>query len=115
MAAEEPSSRKTGRNGLTETDMAAAHQLMELSDEDNNISISSSKRKTSTGEEEVNQRVISDTTTTTTTLAKIEEIFGKDEVYRPKKRRKYRSLVNIYMTTTPIVATANNVTNMRAS
>jgi hypothetical protein len=38
------------------------------------------------------------------TCAKIEEIFGKDDEqeYRQKKRRRYRSLADVYLTTKPI-------------
>ena len=100
--AELSSSRKT-QNGLNESEMAAAQQLMQLSDEDSNNNISNSKRNRSS-EEEVDQ------TLSYITLAKIEEIFGKDEVFRPKKQRRYRSLVNIYMATTPI--NVGNVKNV---
>ena len=90
-------------NGLNELEMVAAQQLMQLSDEENNHS--SGKRNRSS-DEEVDQ-TLSDITS-----AKIEEIFGKDEVFRPKKQRRYRSLVNIYMTTRPI--NAGNVKKVRA-
>lgn len=59
---------------------AAAQQLMQLSesDEDNSYSEKGSK------------------------WAKIEEIFGKEnEMYRPKKRR-YRSLDSLYRATKPV-------------
>lgn len=79
-----------------DTDMTAVQQLMQLSDEDD----SNNKKKERNNKEiegEVDQRRSEITT------AKIEEIFGKEEAYRPKKRR-YRSLVSIYMATKPMNA-----------
>lgn len=69
-------------------DVEAAQQLLELSDEEKK------RRRSSSG----------------IVMAKIQEIFGKEinEAVFPstkKKQRRYRSLVNIYMATTPIVAT----------
>lgn len=83
---------------INECDVDAAQKLMELSDEeksnrnntvrDNSSSSSSSKRFRRSSE----------------VMAKIQEIFGKDAEAFPmvKKQRRYRSLVNIYMSTTPV-------------
>ncbi|CAL9000770.1 unnamed protein product [Prunus brigantina] len=96
-------SRKTDRpdKAMTESELAAAQQLMQLSDEDNNNNSSSSSNKNTTHEgEEVDQRPLINVIT----WAKIEEIFGKEEdVDRPKKRR-YRSLASIYLTSKPVNA-----------
>lgn len=75
-------------------DMRVVQHLMQLSDEDNSM-----KRDT---DEEVDQPRSVRGHHETTTMAKIEEIFGKEEdAYRPKKRR-YRSLVSIYTATKPM-------------
>ena len=99
--AEAPPSRisKTQKTNelITESDMEAAQQLIQLSDEDSSNN-TSGKRNRRRRDEEVDQR-LSDITT-----AKIREIFGEDEVFQPKKQRRYRSLVNIYMATRPINA-----------
>ncbi|KAL6276831.1 hypothetical protein ACE6H2_020432 [Prunus campanulata] len=104
----EKSSRKTDRpdKAMTESDLAAAQQLMQLSDEDNNnnsgsrSSSSRSNKNTKQEGEEVDQRPLINVIT----WAKIEEIFGKEEdVDRPKKRR-YRSLASIYLTSKPVNA-----------
>ncbi|XP_061343895.1 uncharacterized protein LOC133289882 [Gastrolobium bilobum] len=105
MAETSSSSRKSKECLITELeDMDAAQQLMQLSDEENNNNnnniVISRKRSRSMDEEEVDQRTSNDTI-----MAKIQEIFGKDiEVFTPKKQRRYRSLVNIYMETSPINA-----------
>ncbi|OIW17842.1 hypothetical protein TanjilG_02470 [Lupinus angustifolius] len=103
---------------ITKSELEAAQQLMELSDEENNsnnnISASFMKRKRRRAwdydeEERVNQRVSNDDII----MAKIQEIFGNDfEAFKPKKQRRYRSLVNIYMTTRPL--NAGNGTRVRA-
>ncbi|KAI5323728.1 PREDICTED: CICLE_v10027329mg [Prunus dulcis] len=103
----EKSSRKTDRpdKAMTESELAAAQQLMQLSDEDNNnnsssSSSSSSNKNTKHEGEEVDQSPLINVIT----WAKIEEIFGKEEdVDRPKKRR-YRSLASIYLTSKPVNA-----------
>ncbi|KAE9601304.1 hypothetical protein Lal_00024017 [Lupinus albus] len=117
------SSRKSNHiHFITESEMEAAHHLMELSDEENNsnnnnnnIASSFMKRKRTRTwdyieeEEGVKQRVCNDDII----IAKIQEIFGNDfEVFQPKKQRRYRSLVNIYMTTRPL--NAGNGTRVRA-
>ncbi|KAH0969689.1 hypothetical protein GBA52_028481 [Prunus armeniaca] len=105
----EKSSRKTDRpdKAMTESELAAAQQLMQLSDEDNNNNSSSSSNNSSRSNkntnhegEEVDQRPLINVII----WAKIEEIFGKEEdVDRPKKRR-YRSLASIYLTSKPVNA-----------
>uniref|UniRef100_A0A2N9HRI0 Uncharacterized protein n=1 Tax=Fagus sylvatica TaxID=28930 RepID=A0A2N9HRI0_FAGSY len=96
--AESPSStyKTIPQKVLMDTDMTAVQQLMQLSDEDNNNN-NKKERNNKEIEVEVDQRRSEITT------AKIEEIFGKEEAYRPKKRR-YRSLVSIYMATKPMNA-----------
>ncbi|KAJ0096410.1 hypothetical protein Patl1_27678 [Pistacia atlantica] len=102
MAESECLCRPPQKKLLSDSDMAAAaEQLMQLSDEDcNNCEYKSNdketkKKKLGDGEYMRRQNEI--------TWAKIEEIFGKEEeeIYRPKKKR-YRSLVGIYMTTKPM-------------
>lgn len=99
MAESSSSSRKSNlQKVLTEPEMAAAQQLMQLSDEDsynNNNSSSKKKRDVHTDDEEVDQ------SRSEITSAMIEELFGKEDACRPKKRR-YRSLVSIYTATKPI-------------
>ena len=93
--------RKALNKGFTDPEMAAAEQLMQLSgDEEDNDCKSKNKRNPDGEEKELEQNQ------SEITSAKIEEIFGKDEEeeekqWRPRKRR-YRSLVHIYMTTKPV-------------
>ncbi|KAK7350858.1 hypothetical protein VNO77_09867 [Canavalia gladiata] len=91
MAEASPSRKSKGH--ITELEMEAGQRLVQLSEEDN----SSDKRSRNCDEEEVDQR-LSDRIIAN----KIREIFGDDEVFQPKKQRRYRSLVNIYMATAPI-------------
>jgi len=96
MAESASSTRKSNplNEVLTVMDMRVVQHLMQLSDEDNSM-----KRDT---DEEVDQpRSVRGHHETTTAMAKIEEIFGKEDAYRPKKRR-YRSLVSIYTATKPM-------------
>lgn len=101
--------------------LGAAQQLMQLSNEDDsssNVVTAENKNKNKSkkmkkdhsgggggGEEEVDQKRCQ---IETSIWLKIEEIFGKDDeegcdfVCRPKKRR-FRSIQSIYMTTKPIV------------
>ncbi|MED6162435.1 hypothetical protein PIB30_070401, partial [Stylosanthes scabra] len=80
---------------VTDSDMEAAAHLVQLSDEDSSCNNKTRRRRRRTSH---------------VTWAKIREIFGEDEVFhhhhllpQPKKqKRRYRSLVNIYMATTPI-------------
>lgn len=76
---------------ITESDVDAAQNL------------SGSKRSRSMDEEkgeEVGQRL------SNIIMAKIQEIFGNDviEVFPTKKQRRYRSLVSIYLVTSPVNA-----------
>ncbi|XP_057440160.1 uncharacterized protein LOC130732052 [Lotus japonicus] len=82
-------------NLVTESEMEAAHQLIQLSDEDNssssdnnNNNITTGKRSRSWEDQEVDQGLKA-----ITIAMKIQE---------PKKQRNYRSLMNIYMATSPI-------------
>lgn len=89
---------------LSDSDMAeAAELLMQLSDEDSNscdnkCNYKKETKKKKLGDAEFMRRH------NELTWAKIEEIFGKEEgeSYRPKKKKRYRSLVSIYMTTEPM-------------
>ncbi|KAG5000218.1 hypothetical protein AAZX31_08G143600 [Glycine max] len=100
--AEAPSPRSSLRKGkskvvkdhclmITESEVDAAENLMQLSGEDE-----SNKRSRS----EVDQRLSG------IIMAKIQEIFGNDviEVFPTKKQRRYRSLVSIYLVTSPVNA-----------
>ncbi|XP_058735553.1 uncharacterized protein LOC131607587 [Vicia villosa] len=87
---------------INECDVDAAQKLMELSDEEksnrNNTvrdSSSSSRSKRFRRSSDEKHDIV---------MAKIQEIFGKDVEVFPmvKKQRRYRSLVNIYMSTTPV-------------
>ncbi|CAL0330010.1 unnamed protein product [Lupinus luteus] len=82
---------------ITESEMEAAQQLVELSDEENNSNnninarfMKRARRRTWDNDEEeegVKQRVSNDDIV----MAKIQEIFGNDfEVFRPKRQRRYR-------------------------
>ncbi|KAL5751939.1 hypothetical protein ACOSQ2_022446 [Xanthoceras sorbifolium] len=102
--AESESLRETQKLVLDSDMAAAAQQLMQLSDEDSSSSSSSSSvmKKISSDhdhQEESDQRTRGESTW----QKKIEEIFGtEEEVYRPKKMIRYRSLVSIYRATKPI-------------
>lgn len=101
MAESSSSARKTNpQKVLLDRDMTAVQQLMQLSDEDNNNNNNNTnkdnkKRNKPEKEGEVDQRLSEKTS------AQIEELFGKEEAYRPQKQR-YRSLVSIYMATKPM-------------
>ncbi|KAK9991218.1 hypothetical protein SO802_026203 [Lithocarpus litseifolius] len=112
MAESSSSARKTNpQKVLLDRDMTAVQQLMQLSDEDNNNNNNNNdnnnnnhnnkdnKKRNKPEKEsgEVDQRLSEKTS------AKIEEIFGKEEAYRPQKQR-YRSLDSIYMATKPMKA-----------
>ncbi|EFH47649.1 hypothetical protein ARALYDRAFT_908937 [Arabidopsis lyrata subsp. lyrata] len=90
----ETNKRRRRDEMITEIEMEAAQQLMQLSDEENNINIIK-KKKT------------------------IEEIFGKDDIHdqdhqctkemvvlrvmsSKTKKKKYRTIESIYMATRPI-------------
>ncbi|KAJ9177723.1 hypothetical protein P3X46_012912 [Hevea brasiliensis] len=88
---------------LTDSEMVAAQQLMQLSDEDNSNSINrKSKNKNNCDDNEDSfDRSSQDEITS---KKKIEEIFGKEEEFiieRPRKKR-FRSLQSIYKDTKPI-------------
>lgn len=93
------------QNELNDSDMDAVQKLMQLSDEENSNNNSNFSCKNKFIDYSVNQRL---KVVNFKTWEKIEEIFGKEEeqglVYRPKKKRRYRSLANIYMTTNPIIS-----------
>ena len=104
MAESSSSARKTNpQKVLLDRDMTAVQQLMQLSDEDNNNNNNNNnkdnKKRNKPEKElgEVDQRLSEKTS------AKIEEIFGKEEAYRPQKQ-KFRSLDSIYMATKPMKA-----------
>ncbi|XVE83278.1 hypothetical protein DITRI_Ditri16bG0075000 [Diplodiscus trichospermus] len=92
---------------MSDSDMAAAaQQLMQLSDEDNNSSSSNSnviinnnKKKIKT---KINSKGFFEQSPDEITSAKIEEIFGKEEILRPIKKRRYRFLESIYKETKPM-------------
>ncbi|CAF2119095.1 hypothetical protein HID58_008432 [Brassica napus] len=81
---------------ITEAEMEAAQYLMELSDEETSLEITKKR--------------------------KIEEIFGKDDIYQdqctkemvivrvmsPKKKKKFRTLESIYKATRPIYQSRDN-------
>lgn len=77
--------------------MTAAQQLMQLSDEDSYNNNSKKKRDVHMTDDED----VVDQSRSEITSALIEELFGKEDACRPKKRR-YRSLVSIYTATKPI-------------
>uniref|UniRef100_A0A2C9UWJ8 Uncharacterized protein n=1 Tax=Manihot esculenta TaxID=3983 RepID=A0A2C9UWJ8_MANES len=95
MAAELQSSHRTHKV-LTELEMVAAQQLMQLSDEDNSNSINrNSKNKINNCDDNEEESFDRSSQDEITSKKKIEEIFGKEEefiiIQRPKKRR-FRSL-----------------------
>ncbi|KAK7282386.1 hypothetical protein RIF29_11094 [Crotalaria pallida] len=80
---------------ITESDIEAAQQLIQLSVKDN-INVVTLKRNRRCEEDEYVDNDIA-------LGEKIQEIFGEYEVSGPKKKRKrYRSLANIYKETKPI-------------
>ncbi|KAK8465682.1 hypothetical protein PHAVU_009G146700 [Phaseolus vulgaris] len=88
----EPSPPSGTKPLITESDMEAAQHLIQLSEDSSSDNIAGNKRNRSCDGEEVHQ----------TAKKEILEIFGDDEVSQPKKQKRYRSLVSIYMATTPI-------------
>ncbi|KAF9678758.1 hypothetical protein SADUNF_Sadunf07G0068900 [Salix dunnii] len=81
---------------FTDSDVAAAQQLVQLSGEDSS-SCSNKKKRKNKSESGFEDDQESDRSSQTEITSKmIEEIFGiEDEVARPRKQR-YRSLVSIY-------------------
>lgn len=109
-----PSSRKAHhpkKKDLTDSDMAAAEkQLMQLSDEENNNSNNNYNVDMADEDEEeevTDQRLTKKNNTTIDVNVNVmEEIFGKEVdhgvICRAKKRR-YRSLADIYMETKKMI------------
>ncbi|KAL9329720.1 hypothetical protein ACSQ67_004723 [Phaseolus vulgaris] len=88
---------------ISESEVEAEQNLMQLEDEEERHSIRGSKRSRSKGDESLSDII----------MAKIQEIFGNDiEVFPTKKQRRYRSLVSIYMVTRPV--NAANDTRVKA-
>ncbi|MBA0824602.1 hypothetical protein Goarm_021259, partial [Gossypium armourianum] len=98
---------------MSDSDMAAAaQQLMQLSDEDNSSSSSSSNGNNN------NKKIIAkmmkderylEQSQNEITSAKIEEIFGKEEISRPTKKPRYRFLESIYKETKPMKKVERNL------
>ncbi|KAK8367176.1 hypothetical protein V6Z12_A02G168100 [Gossypium hirsutum] len=92
---------------MPDSDMAAAaQQLMQLSDEDNSSSSSSSSNGNNNNKK-IKAKMMKDESyleqsQNEITSAKIEEIFGKEEISRPTKKRRYRFLESIYKETKPM-------------
>ncbi|GMI86653.1 hypothetical protein HRI_002334600 [Hibiscus trionum] len=90
---------------MSDSDMAtAAQQLMQLSDEDNS---SSSSSINSDGNNNQSEGWFTQSRCDITS-AMIEEIFGKEEISRPTKKRKYRFLESIYKETKPMKVNYGN-------
>ncbi|ESW31792.1 hypothetical protein PHAVU_002G268100 [Phaseolus vulgaris] len=109
MAETPSSSLRKGKNMkdhnfmISESEVEAEQNLMQLKDEEERHSIRGSKRSRSKGDESLSDII----------MAKIQEIFGNDiEVFPTKKQRRYRSLVSIYMVTRPV--NAANDTRVKA-
>ncbi|MBA0851725.1 hypothetical protein Goshw_024868, partial [Gossypium schwendimanii] len=89
---------------MSDSDMAAAaQQLMLLSDEDNSSSTSSSNGNNNK-KQKIKAKMMKDErcleqSPNEITSANIEEIFGKEEISRPTKKRRYRFLESIYKET----------------
>nr|KYP69387.1 hypothetical protein KK1_008576 [Cajanus cajan] len=82
--------------------MEAAQHLIQLSEDSSSDNNTASKRNRTCRDEEEEQEEVHQRISEVTIANKIREIFGEDEVSQPKKQRRYRSLVKIYMATTPI-------------
>lgn len=119
-----PSSRKTHnphhlqqkkkKKDLNYSDMAAAQQLMQLSDEENSNSNSNNSKVDMTDDEEVfDQRLLMMMKKNNNVHVNImEEIFGKDDVvFCRAKKRRYRSLADIYMEPTKKVFRSSSTQN----
>lgn len=94
--------QKKKKKDLTDSDMAAAQQLMQLSDEENNNSNSNNSKvdMAADDEEVVDQRLMMKKNNNVNVNI-MEQIFGKEEdVFCRAKKRRYRSLADIYMKTT---------------
>ncbi|XP_048335494.2 uncharacterized protein LOC125423859 [Ziziphus jujuba] len=116
--------KKKKQKDFTDSDMeAAAQQLIQLSDEDNNNNNNNSNSgrnynkvdDNGYGDEEVDQRVAKENGNYVINSGEensssnnniMEEIFGKEEVLvfpAANRKRRYRSLADIYMETKPVV------------
>ncbi|KAL2339417.1 hypothetical protein Fmac_007357 [Flemingia macrophylla] len=88
---------------MTESDMEAAQHLIQLSEDSSSVDNTASKRNRDEEEGEEEEQEILQIMSEITISNKMREIFGDHEVVsQPKKQRRYRSLVNIYMATTPM-------------
>ncbi|KAK8672869.1 hypothetical protein V6N13_111226 [Hibiscus sabdariffa] len=109
---------------MSDSDMAAAaQQLLQLSDEDNCSSSSSinsdgnnnNNNKMMKKKKKIKARMMESEgcfrqSQCEITSAIFEEIFGKEEILRPTKKRKYRFLESIYEETKPVkVNYGNNI------
>ncbi|KAL4377480.1 hypothetical protein GQ457_02G017300 [Hibiscus cannabinus] len=106
---------------MSDSDMAAAaQQLLQLSDEDNCSSSSSSINSDGNNNKMMKKKKIKARMMESEgcfrqsqceiTSALFEEIFGKEEISRPTKKRKYRFLESIYEETKPVkVSYGNNI------
>ncbi|KAJ7945301.1 hypothetical protein O6P43_030382 [Quillaja saponaria] len=81
------------QKALTDMDMVAVQQLMQLSDEDNNNNSSKKKNTRRIDNDHDDEEVDQEKTSIEVSC-------------RSKKQRRYRSLVNIYMETRPMNAAA---------
>ncbi|OIV89241.1 hypothetical protein TanjilG_24361 [Lupinus angustifolius] len=101
--------RKTQMKKLiTESDIEAAQQLIQLSEEDNNSHNNNNKKlimgkrnRRRFEDEEVDQSVYGDIELE----KKIQEVFGENQIFQPKKKKRYRSLKNVYKETKPVKGT----------
>ncbi|KAL4366281.1 hypothetical protein GQ457_05G015390 [Hibiscus cannabinus] len=86
---------------MSDSDMAtAAQQLMQLSEEDNNSSSSINNNGNNNNNNQSEGCYAQSRCEITSAM--IEEIFGKEEISRPTKKRKYRFLESIYKETKPM-------------
>uniref|UniRef100_A0A2C9URB8 Uncharacterized protein n=1 Tax=Manihot esculenta TaxID=3983 RepID=A0A2C9URB8_MANES len=89
---------------LTDSEMVAARQLMQLSDEDNSNSINRKNKKKFDYDEDDDEEY-DRSSQDEITSKKIEEIFGKEEdfiVERQARKKRFRSLQSIYKVTKPM-------------
>ncbi|KAJ9170263.1 hypothetical protein P3X46_018385 [Hevea brasiliensis] len=93
---------------LTDSEMVAAQQLMQLSDEDNSNSINRKNKNKNKNkldhDKDKDEEFDRNSQDEITSTKKIEEIFGKEEEFIIERRRKkrMRSLESIYKATKPI-------------
>ncbi|TYI89379.1 hypothetical protein E1A91_D03G052300v1 [Gossypium mustelinum] len=102
---------------MSDSDMAAAaQQLMLLSDEDNSSSTSSSNGNNNK-KQKIKAKMMKDErcleqSQNEITSANIEEIFGKEEISRPTKKRRYRFLESIYKETKSMMVSYGSSRNI---